>query len=285
MTFYEANPRYDLLTGELIGKCAKEKYLSTFFANRNNMKTWFRQTDKLLAAKQALEMLATRNAVKKLQFVPSEVELRTSPLPTASLLLSVGVDYNEIARKSGLEQRFNYCVERLPEFLPRKMKIICDTREQLPLDCWPENIETERKKLNYGDYAPQNNPDKLYVERKSLGDCLGSLSAKNFPRICREIERAQKDGAYLFFLVDCSFSEFLSFKYSYAGKHLKASEEYIFSQLREIMQTYPNVQFVFSGSREQSAKFIEYVFGLGSRSKSYDWQALINSKTFVLPKK
>lgn len=281
MTFAEKNPRFDLLTGEAIPFKTKERYLSSYFKDRITMRKWYKETARENAQQKTIEMIINRCKVKKILWGLSEVELRTSPLPTASLLYLVGIHYDDIIKRAGLKKRFeykNFSLAVEADDLNKKTTIIQDTREKLPLKSWSKNIEVEIKKLNYGDYAPKENPAKLFVDRKSMGDLIGSLSSGNFDRVCREIQRAKDDGAYLFFVVEHAFQKALCFEHSYSGKFAKASPDYIFSQLREIMQNFDNVQFAFVPSREESCAFIEYLFKLGERAKHYDWQFLINLK-------
>lgn len=62
------------------------------------------------------------------------------------------------------------------------MRIVIDTREQLPYEF--AGFETERAKLNAGDYSLAGFQSRVSVERKSLGDafaCVGG-SRKRFVR-------------------------------------------------------------------------------------------------------
>jgi DNA excision repair protein ERCC-4 len=62
-----------------------------------------------------------------------------------------------------------------------------DTREQLPL-VFPPGILAERGTLETGDYCLQAAPALCVVERKSVGDLLGCITAAR-ARFERELDR------------------------------------------------------------------------------------------------
>lgn len=68
------------------------------------------------------------------------------------------------------------------------MKILIDTREQKPLE-WSA-VETQRATLHTGDYSIEGYEESFTVERKSLEDLVGSLTAGR-ERFLRECERLQ----------------------------------------------------------------------------------------------
>jgi ERCC4-type nuclease len=69
------------------------------------------------------------------------------------------------------------------------MRIVIDTREQLPLDFsrWPD-VEVEVGTLNAGDYSLAGLEDKFGLERKSIPDLVASLTTGR-ERMVRELER------------------------------------------------------------------------------------------------
>lgn len=69
------------------------------------------------------------------------------------------------------------------------MVIIVDTREQKPLE-W-STVETRRATLHTGDYSVEGYEDSFTIERKSLDDLIGSLTAGR-ERFLRECERMEK---------------------------------------------------------------------------------------------
>ena len=70
------------------------------------------------------------------------------------------------------------------------MKIICDTREQAPLDFSPYGAIVEPGGLEVGDYAPAGLGHLCAVERKSLPDLVASLTRER-DRFERELRRAR----------------------------------------------------------------------------------------------
>ena len=70
------------------------------------------------------------------------------------------------------------------------MKIITDSREQLPysFEKWPVKIETIG--LSVGDYSLAGFSDRIAIERKSLDDLVGCMMGKNRERFERELAKA-----------------------------------------------------------------------------------------------
>lgn len=84
--------------------------------------------------------------------------------------------------------------------LPR---IIVDTREQ---DAFKfEGLQTIRKKLDAGDYSLEGFEHRVSIERKSHGDCWGSMSngRGRFERCVKRL--AQLDRAAI--VIECSLSK------------------------------------------------------------------------------
>ena len=74
-------------------------------------------------------------------------------------------------------------------------EILIDTREQRPLK-FKRNVKI--MKLDYGDYAFSSSEAscKAFVERKAVGDFLGTISG-GYERFLREIQRSVDDDANL----------------------------------------------------------------------------------------
>lgn len=69
---------------------------------------------------------------------------------------------------------------------PEDVVALVDTREQLPLDLSP--LQVESTTLQSGDYSVRGLEDKIRIERKSLSDLLGCVG-RDRERFEREIER------------------------------------------------------------------------------------------------
>ncbi len=70
------------------------------------------------------------------------------------------------------------------------MKILVDTREQLPFTFTRFRIETERATLPTGDYSLPGFDHQVAIERKSLEDLIACLKRENRDRFERELSRA-----------------------------------------------------------------------------------------------
>lgn len=76
---------------------------------------------------------------------------------------------------------------KLPaEVPPEAITAIIDTREQLPLDLFP--LQMERGTLATGDYSVKGLENCISIERKSLSDLLGCMG-NGRERFERELER------------------------------------------------------------------------------------------------
>jgi len=78
------------------------------------------------------------------------------------------------------------------------MKILTDTREQLPYSFEKYPVKAETTGLPVGDYSLAGFSDRIAIERKSLDDLVGCLTGKNRERFERELSRA---GSYERFAV------------------------------------------------------------------------------------
>jgi len=83
----------------------------------------------------------------------------------------------------------------------------------------------------------------------------------NYDRFCREIERAAEQDAYLIITVEDTLTNALSFPYlPHISKKIRATPEFIFHNVRKIIQKYPHVQFLFVKGRKESVRVSEKIF-------------------------
>jgi hypothetical protein len=123
------------------------------------------------------------------------------------------------------------------------------------------DIPFEIKTLSFGDYSCSNENCNCYIERKSLSDFISTLSVKNFDRFKNEIEKAQKNNSYLIVIVEEKLASALSFQYlPHISKKIKATPEYIFHNVRSLIQEYSNLQFLFVDGRNEMKRAIESIF-------------------------
>jgi ERCC4-type nuclease len=149
--------------------------------------------------------------------------------------------------------------------------IYVDTREQKPLKF---NFPIEVKTLKFGDYSfsDRDATCNCYVERKSLQDFVGTLSG-GFDRFCREIERSKDSDANFIVVIESDFNDVAGFQFlREVNKKVKATPEYIMHNVRDIIQKYPHVQFLFVKGRKEAVRVIEKIFTCKCLYKEVDLQ-------------
>ena len=204
---------------------------------------------------------------KTISALPSQVSLKSIMLPSINGFEKIYGNIESFVKGMGLcevDLKYDYLME--PVFKGGVMEICIDTREQDPLP-----VRGKIQKLSVGDYVP--NKDfyaDVYIDRKSLPDLVGTLTS-GYDRVVREIERAKEMEFYLVFLVEDLFSSALN----YSGKFTKrVNGAHIMHQIRELMDKYDNIQFVFSGNRTRSVEIMEKIFRLGDQVRRLDLEWL-----------
>lgn len=71
------------------------------------------------------------------------------------------------------------------------MKILIDSREQLPFSFDRHEVETETTALQIGDYSIPGFEDRVSIERKALDDLVGCLMGSNRDRFERELSKSR----------------------------------------------------------------------------------------------
>jgi len=271
--------RRDLLTNELINFKTKEQYLNSDFNDKNNMKKWLKAQTPEKAQEYCKELLIKRKEVKNLTYSPTQVELRTIMAPSIIFYNTIFKDYYDICSSIGLENKFihpNLIGDHFKNKLTNKDTIYVDTREQSWLKF---DIPFEIKTLGFGDYACSNDNCGCFIERKSLSDFISTLSVKNFDRFKNEIEKAKKNNSYIIVMVEEKLTSALSFQYlPHISKKIKATPEYIFHNVRELLQTYDNLQFLFVDGRGEMTRIIESIFASNCFYKKIDLQLAYDMK-------
>jgi hypothetical protein len=257
-TYY---PKKDLLTGETINFKTKDQYLNSDFNDKNNMKKWLKEQSLDKAQEYCKNLLIKRKKDKNLIYSPTQIELRTIMSPSIIFYNKIFNDYYDICSSIGLENKFihpNNITSQFKNKLTTKDTIYVDTREQSWLKF---DIPFEIKTLSFGDYSCSNENCNCYIERKSLSDFISTLSVKNFDRFKNEIEKAQKNNSYLIVIVEEKLASALSFQYlPHISKKIKATPEYIFHNVRSLIQEYSNLQFLFVDGRNEMKRAIESIF-------------------------
>ena len=275
-TYYE---RRDLLTNDLINFKTKEQYLSSDFNDKNNMKKWLKEQPVEKAQEYCKKLLIKRKQSKNLIYSPTQVELRTIMAPSIMFYNKIFNNYYDLCSNIGLENKFvhpNLINDNFKNKLSQKDTIYVDTREQSWLKF---NIPFEIKTLAFGDYACSNDNCNCFIERKSLSDFISTLSVKNYDRFKNEIEKAIKNDSYIIVMVEETLSSALSFKYlPHISKKIKATPEYIFHNVRELLQNYNHLQFLFVNGRNEMTRIIEAIFSSKCFYKKIDLQLAYDMK-------
>ena len=275
-TYYE---RRDLLTNDLINFKTKEQYFNSDFNDKNNMKKWLKAQPIENAQEYCRKLLIKRKENKNLIYSPTQVELRTIMAPSIIFYNKIFNDYYDLCSDIGLENKFihpNLINDNFKNKLTQKDTIYVDTREQSWLKF---NIPFEIKTLSFGDYACSNDNCGCFIERKSLSDFISTLSVKNYDRFKNEIEKALKNNCYIIVMVEETLSNALSFQYlPHISKKIKATPEYIFHNVRELLQNYNNLQFLFVDGRKEMTRIIETIFSSKCFYKKIDLQLAYDMK-------
>lgn len=271
--------RYDRFTGDMIKYKNRDQYFDTEFNSRANLKGWIESVDEARAQAYCEDYLKSRKEKKNLIYAPSQIELRSLMFPPLHFFKKKSFSYLKICKDIGLKRKFYYNTTIDPVPLEDHHCVFVDTREQKPLkfDC-----DIEVQKLNYGDYTlnDQSVCGDVYVERKNIIDFIGTLS-KGYDRFKSEIERAAVDGAYIVVVVECSYNAANNFnKMRVIRNKVKATPEFIFHRLRELCQSYHNVQFLFVKDRKESSDKIKKILTSNGKCRKADLQYLYDTKQF-----
>lgn len=277
--YHKFYPKKDLFTGEVINFKNKEQYLNSDFNDKNNMKKWLKLQPIEISQNYCKNILAKRKEEKELIFSPSQIELRTIMSPSIIYYNKIFSNYYDVCSSLGFKNRFvnpDVIINQFKNKLYLTDTVYVDTREQNWLKF---NIPFEIKTLPYGDYTCSNYNCQCYIERKSLSDFISTLSSKNIERFNNEIFKAKNDGSYLIVIIEDTLSNALSFKHlPYINKKIKATPEFIFHNVRNLMQSYDNLQFLFVDGREEMKRVIEAIFASNCFYKKIDLQLAYDMK-------
>ncbi len=281
-------PRKDLCTGEPIQFKDAEQYISADFVNKLTLKRWLKEQPTEIGLAWAKKWLTKRKESKGLIYAPSQAELRmlcTPSMPYFDKIAATEGGYYGVTAALGFKTRYRQTTLSFTD-LPPNAVIIRDSREQLPITL-PRS--TQIGALDVGDYAvAQVNYDRgIRIERKSLSDLCGTLSGRkqtrknktsttewsNLERFDRELARAAESGLYVVMMVESSITDAQRFNYLPQTKWVKASPEYIFHNLRDLLVKYSlSFQVLFVDGRKEMADKMIRVFQLGAQVRETDLQ-------------
>ena len=278
-------PRYDLYSKEIIRFRNKKQYLSSDFNNKKNLKLWLGSVSEQEAIGYCINFLTTRINEKKIEYTPCQVELRSLMTPPVQYYDDLFKGYYDLCKKMGLKnkyQNFNEIISNAEYSKPEHF-VYVDTREQKPLK-FHRNIEI--KKLDFGDYSfsSKTGSCNCYIERKSLSDFIGTMSG-GYERFCKEIERAKEANANLVILVESKLSSAIHFNHQFKRgskervfKKVRATPDFIFHNVRKLIQKYPDIQFLFVNGRKEASRVIEKIFTCGCVYEKIDLQLAYDLK-------
>lgn len=271
--YYKYYPRFDKYDGKLIQFKNREYYLTSDFNSRANLSAWFNRVGPAESKQYVRAFLESRKTRKNLIYAPTQVELRSLLIPGLSYINHLFGDYYKLCQELGFKLKHTQYKFRAPlsSFL-KFHKIFCDTREQLPLSF---SIPTETIGLKFGDYR-LNDDDftrKLVIERKTLEDFYGTLT-KDKIRFLRELDRAKEQGFYLIVLVESPFNSMHLLSERLASLNIFIKPEYVQHSMREVSQSYPDIQFLFVANRQEASKTIETLFQSNGEYRHVDLQYL-----------
>tara|TARA_B100000676_G_C18006289_1_gene803960 strand:+ start:105 stop:1037 length:933 start_codon:yes stop_codon:yes gene_type:complete len=272
-------PRYDLHTGEIIKFKNKEQYFETDFNSRTSLRMWLKGQPEKDRIDYLTNLIKERKNKKDLVYTPSQVELRSTVIPSI-VFYQKYLDYYKVCKKLGLKNKYKNAssIALGSEYKNKDYKIYIDTREQTPLKI---DYPTEIKCLKFGDYTLSNKDltCNCYIERKSLADFISTISVMNLERFKREIERAGEADANLIILVEDTLSHALSFNHlPYISKKIRATPEFIFKNVRDLIQEYPHIQFLFVNGRKESVRVMKKIFFSNCLYKDIDLQLAYDRK-------
>ena len=133
-----------------------------------------------------------------------------------------------------------------------KIKIIQDTREQKPWTFPPDEFEVTVAKLAAGDYSIAGLEDEFAIERKSLGDLVGTVIG-GWIRFRKELNRlaGYRSAAII---VEADISDILEHRYE-----SEANPASVMGRINSILNDY-SIPTLFWGSRDHCVpSVVQYI--------------------------
>lgn len=274
--YYKFFPRKDLFSSEKIQFKDVNQYFSTYFTCRKNMVKWFEANQDSVDAKQlSKKLVIERIQSKNLEFLPSEMELRSVIAPSIVGLERIHNNGYENIISLPIKKRYNYS-NIILEKINNDIEIVVDTREQQPFLL--KKHKTNLAKLDVGDYtAAEPFYSDIYVERKSREDFFGTFGQEaSVKRFEKELVRAKTYGFYLFILIEKDITDCLNYYLNFSSNQYIV--DYAFFNARNFMQKYDNCQFVFAQGKIMAENICLSILSNGENSTKYDWQYMLDKK-------
>lgn len=262
-------PRTDLLTGFQIPFINHEQYFEQDFTDKENLLTYLKNCPNPDAREYIRGKLESLSSKKGLKFAPNQIYLKSYGYPSVIALDRILGDYYAFCESLNcFQKQFSRpkVISTDDSYFDDAM-ILVDTREKTPLSFPGQNAVI--KGLKFGDYAiiKDGEVNELRIERKSLMDLIGTLS-RQMDRFVAELTRAREVGSYIVVLVEENLERSLMFDaFKHISQHTKIRPAFIFHQVRQLIQEFDNLQFLFVRGRGTAASTLLHLYKL--KDKSY----------------
>ena len=254
-----------------------DSYIFNDFTDKINLRKYLESCSLPEKQRYCKNLLSKRKQLKNLVYTMTEVETKSIQIPSVAYLLKLFEDvgsYYKVCEELNFKNKYIEPKNIIFKEENKNKTILIDTREN---DWLRVNHPYEINTLLYGDYSIGGN---VIIERKSLNDLIGSISG-GYGRICKEIEKCGIDNNYLVILVEESLSKCLVFnKLPWVNKNVKVSPDYIFHNIRQLIQKYKYIQFLFCDGRIEAARLVKKLLFNEEIVKNYDLQLLYNKGIF-----
>ena len=269
--YFQHFPRWDKLDGMPIEFKNKEYYFEHDFNSRANLRDWVYRVSPEEAKTYVRQLLIDRKRRKNLTYAPCQVELRSLPMPGMAYMNKLFGNYYDEALQLGFKLkcdtlRFDGNWQKFHV----EHKVICDTREQMPLSF--NELKTMHQGLKFGDYKLNDDifSHSCCIERKSIGDFYGTLT-QGYARFCNELDRAQQAGFYLIVIIEGLYEDVVG--HTTKLKQISTKHpEYAMHNMRNLCQNYPMLQFLFVENRDEASEVILKLFQSNGQFKKIDLQ-------------
>lgn len=262
-------PKYNLLTREPIPFKKLEQYFLSDFENKEELVVWLQKKDPKTQKEYIIDLLLKEKEYKQLKYAPNYIDLYFSKrIPDMDILKVLCGSYYKLCERAGLKVFYD---KKLPEnFFSEKIsqKIQIDSREQKPIKFQNSFVQ----KINYGDYCFKD--FDVSVERKSLPDFIGTIT-QDLERFKSEINRCVDNNGYMFILVDETISNIYNYN---ENNRYKININALYAKIRYLTEEYrENIQFIFSGGRQNSKILIPRLLYFGKELKNVDFQYFLEN--------
>lgn len=257
--YHSYHPRHDLYDGKFIEYKDYNQYFNSYFNSSKNRLNWYQTALKEDIYDFLYKNLKYSKELKELKCAQTEIMWQSIKGPDIieyETFLGKG-SYQKINKELGLPMVKRLYPQKIDE--AQNLEIVIDTREQLPLEFTKFRVQ----KLIFGDYWTDDS--EIFVERKSIEDFCGTMSSGQV-RFSKELDRAKDLGMYLVIMVEETIEKALIYK-NYKNPCIGNHGAFALHAMRDILRTYDNCQFVFTGSRENSQDFI--LFLLSQKSMDF----------------